>query len=145
MLNYMALAGYDAEKSMAMLPNVLNLAASGSMDLAHASDMITDTQSALGLSMDETTELVNKMAKTASSSNTSVSQLGEAMLQIGGSAKKLSGGTTELATILGILADNGMKLLKRGVRQYGSIGEHQHAVEGWNLGNGDMGHHGSGF
>lgn len=108
-LNYMALAGYDAEKSMAMLPNVLNLAASGGMDLARASDMITDAQSALGLSMDETTELVNKMAKTASSSNTSVSQLGEAMLQIGGSAKKLKGGTTELTTILGMLADNGMK------------------------------------
>ena len=71
MLNYMALAGYDAEKSMTMLPNVLNLAASGGMDLARASDMITDAQSALGLSMDETTELVNKMAKTASSSNTS--------------------------------------------------------------------------
>lgn len=108
-LNYMALAGYDAEKSMSMLPNVLNLAASGGMDLARASDMITDAQSALGLSMDETTELVNKMAKTASSSNTSVSQLGEAMLQIGGSAKKLKGGTTELTTILGLLADNGMK------------------------------------
>lgn len=108
-LNYMALAGYDAEKSMSMLPNVLNLAASGGMDLATASDMITDAQSALGLSMEETTELVNKMAKTASSSNTSVSQLGEAMLQIGGSAKKLKGGTTELTTILGILADNGMK------------------------------------
>ena len=108
-LNYMALAGYDAEKSMSMLPNVLNLAASGGMDLATASDMITDAQSALGLSMDETTELVNKMAKTASSSNTSVSQLGEAMLQIGGSAKKLKGGTTELTTILGMLADNGMK------------------------------------
>ena len=28
-LNYMALAGYDAEKSMTMLPNVLNLAAAG--------------------------------------------------------------------------------------------------------------------
>lgn len=108
-LNYMALAGYDAEKSMSMLPNVLNLAASGGMQLATASDMVTDAQSALGLSMDETTELVDKMAKTASSSNTSVSQLGEAMLTIGGSAKKLAGGTTELTTILGILADNGMK------------------------------------
>lgn len=108
-LNYMALAGYDAEKSMAMLPNVLNLAASGGMQLATASDMVTDAQSALGLSMDETTQLVNKMAKAAASSNTSVSQLGEAMLTIGGSAKKLAGGTTELTTILGILADNGMK------------------------------------
>lgn len=79
------------------------------MELGRASDMVTDAQSALGLSMDETTEMVNKMAMAASKSNTSVTQLGDAMLQIGGTAKKLKGGTTELATILGILADNGMK------------------------------------
>ena len=108
-LNYMALAGYDAKTSMAMLPNVLNLAAAGGMDLAAASDMITDSQSALGLSLDETTELVDKMAQASSKSNTSVSQLGEAILTVGGTAKNMSGGTTELATALGILADNGIK------------------------------------
>jgi len=108
-LNYMALAGYDAETSMKMLPNVLNLASAGTMDLATASDMVTDAQSALGLSLDETTELVDKMAKTSSKSNTSVSQLGEAMLTIGGTAKSLKGGTTELSAALGILADNGIK------------------------------------
>lgn len=108
-LNYMALAGYDSEKSMAMLPNVLNLAAAGAMDLGAASDMITDTQSALGLSMEETTALVDKMAAASSNSNTSVSQLGQAMLTIGGTAKNLSGGTTELSQALGILADNGVK------------------------------------
>ena len=47
-LNYMALAGYDAETSMTMLPNVLNLAAAGGIELAAASDMVTDAQSALG-------------------------------------------------------------------------------------------------
>ena len=108
-LNYMALAGYDADTSMQMLPNVLNLAAAGNMDLARASDMVTDTQSALGLSLEETTELVDKMALTSSKSNTNVEQLGEAMLQIGGTAKTLQGGTTELAAALGILADNGNK------------------------------------
>jgi TP901 family phage tail tape measure protein len=108
-LNYMALAGYDADESMAALPNVLNLAASGGIDLATASDMVTDAQSALGLTMDESTELVNKMAAAASSSNTSVSQLGDAILTIGGTAKDLAGGTTELSTALGILADNGIK------------------------------------
>ncbi len=108
-LNYMALAGYDSEKSMAMLPNVLNLASAGNMDLAMASDMITDSQSALGLSMEETNQLVDKMAKASSKSNTSVSQLGDAILTVGGTAKKLKGGTTELATVLGILADNGIK------------------------------------
>lgn len=108
-LNYMALAGYDAQTSMKMLPNVLNLAAAGGMELATASDMITDTQSALGLSLEETSQLVDKMAKASSKSNTSVAQLGEAMLTIGGTAKNLSGGTTELSQALGLLADNGIK------------------------------------
>lgn len=108
-LNYMALAGYDAEQSMAMLPNVLNLAAAGSIDLAYASDMVTDAQSALGLTAEETTDLVDKMATAASNSNTSVAQLGSAILTVGGTAKNLKGGTTELATVLGILADNGIK------------------------------------
>ena len=108
-LNYMALAGYDVEKSTTMLPNVLNLAAAGGIDLASASDMVTDAQSALGLSMEETAALVDKMAQTSSKANTSVAQMGEAILTIGGTAKNLAGGTTELSTALGILADNGVK------------------------------------
>ncbi|MDE6035244.1 MAG: phage tail tape measure protein, partial [Ruminococcus sp.] len=108
-LNYMALAGYDAETAMSMLPNVLNLASAGGISLADASDMVTDSQSALGLSLDETTELVDKMAAASANSNTSVAQLGDAILTVGGTAKKLKGGTTELGVILGILADNGIK------------------------------------
>lgn len=108
-LNYMALAGYSADTSMKMLPNVLNLAAAGGMELAAASDMITDSQSALGLSLDETAALVDKMAKASSKSNTSVSQLGSAILTVGGTAKAMKGGTTELAQVLGIIADNGVK------------------------------------
>lgn len=108
-LNYMALAGYNSKTSMKMLPNVLNLAASGSIDLAEASDMVTDVQSALGLKLDETSELVDKMAKASSKTNTSVAQLGEAMLTVGGTAKNLKGGTTELSVALGLLADNGIK------------------------------------
>lgn len=108
-LNYMALAGYDAETSMAMLPNVLNLASAGSIDLARASDMVTDAQTALGLSIEETGVMVDQMAAASSNSNTSVEQLGEAFLKIGANARDLSGGTTELSTVLGVLADNGIK------------------------------------
>ena len=108
-LNYMALAGYSAEESMEMLPTVLSLAAAGSMELATASDMVTDAQSALGLSTEETVEMVDQMAATASTTNTSVSQLGEAMLTVGGTAKMMKGGTAELSQVLGLLADNGIK------------------------------------
>ena len=112
-LNYMALAGYDTEKSMRMLPTVLNLASAGNMDLARASDMVTDAQSALGLTIEQTEGLVDKMAKTASKTNTSVEQLGDAMLTVGGTAKMMGSGsidaTTELSMALGVLADNGIK------------------------------------
>lgn len=108
-LNYLALAGFDAETAVSMLPKVLNLASAGGMDLAYASDMVTDSMSALGLETKDADMFMNQMAKTSQKSNTSVSQLGEAILTVGGTAKVLKGGTVELNTQLGILADNGTK------------------------------------
>ena len=108
-LNYMALAGYDADKSIAMLPKVLDLASAGNIELAKSSDMVTDAQSALGLSVEETEIMIDQMAKTSARSNTSVEQLGDAILTIGATGKTVKGGTKELAQTLGLLADNGIK------------------------------------
>lgn len=108
-LNYLALAGYSADDAIATLPTVLNLAAAGGMELGRASDMVTDAMSALGLKTNQSKMFVDKLAKTSQKSNTSVSQLGEAILTVGGTAKILKGGTTELNTVLGVLADNGKK------------------------------------
>lgn len=96
-LNYMALAGYDTQQSIDMLPNVLSLAAAGSMDLARASDMITDSQTAFGISAQRTSQMVDEMAKAASTGNTSVEQLGDAFLVVGGLAQELNGGFVTLA------------------------------------------------
>lgn len=108
-LNYLALAGYDTQEMVDTLPTVLNLAAAGNIDLASASDMVTDAMSALGMETSEADTMVDQMAKTASSTNTSVSQLGEGILTIGATAKSIKGGTAELNTALGILANNGIK------------------------------------
>lgn len=108
-LNYLALAGYDAEKAVNALPTVLNVAAAGGMELAAASDMVTDAMSALGLETSQMADFSDKLAVTAQKSNTSVAQLGEAILTVGGTAKNLAGGVTEMNTVLGILADNGIK------------------------------------
>lgn len=108
-LNYLALAGYDAEKAVNALPTVLNVAAAGGMELAAASDMVTDAMSALGLETNQMSDFSDKLAVTAQKSNTSVAQLGEAILTVGGTAKSLAGGVVEMNTVLGILADNGIK------------------------------------
>lgn len=108
-MNYLALAGYDTQEIYDTLPTVLNLAAAGGIDLASASDMVTDAMSALGMETSEADTMVDQMAKTASSTNTSVAQLGEGILTIGATAKTIKGDTAELNTALGILANNGIK------------------------------------
>ena len=108
-MNYLALAGYDTQEIYDTLPTVLNLAAAGGIDLASASDMVTDAMSALGMETSQADTMVDQMSKTASTTNTSVAQLGEAILTIGATAKTVKGGTAELNTALGILANNGIK------------------------------------
>ena len=110
-LNYLALAGYNADEAATALPTVLKLAGAGAMGLAAASDMVTDSMSALGIEATESNlnSFADQLAQTASKANTKVSQLGDAILTVGGTAKGLAGGTTELNTALGILADNGLK------------------------------------
>lgn len=117
-LNYLALAGYDAEKAAAALPTVLNLAGAGAMELADASNMVTDAMSALGIeaTKDNLSSFADNLAMTASKSNTSVSELGEAILTVGGTAKYLAGGTTELSTCIGLLADNGIHASEGGTK-----------------------------
>ena len=108
-LNYMALAGYDAQQSMDMLPSVLSLAAAGNFDLARASDMVTDAQTAFGISAERTSQMVDEMAKAASTGNTSVEQLGDAFLIVGGLAQELNGGMVEL--------DDGTELAVDGLQE----------------------------
>ena len=110
-LNYLALAGYDADKAAEVLPSVLNLAAAGGMDLAYASDLVTDAMASLNIeaSKQNVDDFGNKLAKAASKANANVSQLGEAILTVGGTAANLKGGTTELTTALGLLANVGIK------------------------------------
>jgi TP901 family phage tail tape measure protein len=106
-VNFLALAGYDIEKATKTLPAVLNLATAGNMDLARASDVLTDSLTALGLTNAD--EFVDKIVKTSQKANTSVEQLGQAILAEAGNFKILNGGLDETLTILGLISDNGTK------------------------------------
>lgn len=115
-LNYIALAGYGADDAVKLLPKTLNLAAAGGLELGYATDIVTDAMSALGLEIKDADSFIDQMAKTSQKSNTSVGQLGEAILTVGGTAKDLAGGTVELNTALGVLANNGIKGAEGGTK-----------------------------
>lgn len=107
-LNYYALAGYDANEAIAALPATLKLAKAGAMDFASSTDMLTDAYTALG-GITSLEDMVDEMTVASQKSNTNIEQLGQSMLTVGATARGLSGGTVELSTMLGILADNGLK------------------------------------
>lgn len=108
-LNYLALAGYDAGKSARTLPKVLDLAAAGSLDLAYASDLVTDSMAALGLKTSQLDQYIDEMARTSQKSNTSVAQLGEATLVCAGTVSLAKQSLETMNTELGVLANNGIK------------------------------------
>lgn len=110
-LNYLALAGYDADGACGALPTVLNLASAGGMDLAEATGMVADSMSALGIeaTQENMAQFGDQLAKTAQESKTSIAQMGEAVLTVGDTSKTLAGGAAELNTLLGIIAENGVK------------------------------------
>lgn len=108
-LEYLSLAGYSATESIEALPKVLNLAAAGGMELAYASDLLTDSMAVMGLGIDSMDNFSDQLAMAASKANTSVAQLGEAVLVAGGQAKLCGMDVAEMNTALGILADKGIK------------------------------------
>lgn len=100
-LGYMALAGWDAAKSAENLPGVLRLAKAANMELAEASDMVTDYMTAFSRSELEAAEFADILAYAQSHSNTTARQLGEAY---GNSAANLNAAGQEVETVTALLA-----------------------------------------
>ncbi|MBO5449812.1 MAG: phage tail tape measure protein [Ruminococcus sp.] len=104
-LNFLALAGFNAEKSMETLPKVLTLAKAGSMDLGNAANMVVAAISALGLSSEDTDKLIDQMARTSQKSKTTVEEMGETILK-SAAAFNIAGQSTEtMSAIIGTLAN----------------------------------------
>ncbi len=108
-LGYMALAGWDANESAAGLPGVLNLAAASGMELAEASDMVTDYLTAFGLEADQAGRMADVLSYAQAHSNTTTQQLGEAFKNCAVNAHNAGMSLEETTSILGKLADQGLK------------------------------------
>ena len=108
-LGYMALAGWNTQQSIAGLEPVLRLSEATQMDLATASDLVTDSMSALGLGVEDLQGYLDLCVQTNNKANTTAEALMEAFIGCGGAAKTTGVEMNDLATALGILANNGTK------------------------------------
>ena len=108
-LGYMMLAGWDVNDAISGLEPVLRLSEATQMDLATCSDLVTDSMSALGLSVDDLTGYLDICTMANNKANTSAEALMEAFIGCGGTARTAGANLNDTATALGILANNGKK------------------------------------
>ncbi len=114
---FLASAGLDAEQSMAALPQVAKFAQAGMFDMATATDLATDAQSALGLTvpgaaqnLENLTRVTDVLVKANTLANASVEQFSESLTNKAGAAAKVAGiEIEETVAVLAALADQGFK------------------------------------
>lgn len=108
-LEYMSLAGWNAQQSQDGLAGVLNLAAASAMDLGKASDVVTDYLTAFNMEASESNHLADVMAYAMSHSNTSTEQLAEAYKNCASTATSFGMSLEDTTAWLGKMADSGIK------------------------------------
>lgn len=114
---FLASAGLDAAESIEALPKVAAFAQAGNFDMALATDLLTDAQSALGLTSDDSAESLENLArvgdvlvKANTLANASVEQFSEALTEKAGAAlNQLNKDVEEGAAVLAVYADQGVK------------------------------------
>lgn len=115
-LDFLALAGFNAKQSIALLPGVVDLATATQSDLARATDIASDSLGAFGLMSKDSAVLgtnlsrvMNVMAKTTTTANTSMEDLFESVKK-GAPAFTASGQSVEsFSALAGELANSGLK------------------------------------
>ena len=114
---FLASAGLNAEQSISALPQVAKFAQAGMFDMATATDLATDAQSALGMTVDDAqqnldnlTKVTDVLVKANTLANSSVQQFSEALTNKAGSALKVANkGIEEGVAVLSAFADRGVK------------------------------------
>jgi len=121
---FLASAGMSAAESMAALPHVNKFAIAGAFDLATATDLLTDAQSALGMNIGTVEQKMRSMVEIAdvlvganTLANASVEQFSQALTHKAAAALKTYGKSVqEGVAVLTVMADQGTKGAEAGIQ-----------------------------
>lgn len=114
---FLASAGLDVEQQISALPAVAEFAKAGMFDLATATDLATDAQSALGLTVKDAIEneknlvrVTDVLVKANTLANATVQQFSESLTNKAGAALKIvNKDIEEGVAVLSAYADQGVK------------------------------------
>lgn len=108
-LGYMALAGWDTQQMLDGVGSVLTLAQAGELDLAAASDLVTDYLSAFNMEASQTARMVDVLAYAQANANTTVEGLGMAFKNCAANANAAGLDIETTSAAISMMANQGLK------------------------------------
>lgn len=108
-LGYMALAGWDTKDMLDGVSGVLSLAQAGEMDLAAASDLVTDYLSAFNMTAADTQRMVDVLAYAQANANTTVEGLGMAFKNCAANCNAFGMDVETTSAAIAMMANQGLK------------------------------------
>lgn len=107
--NYLAMAGYNANEMLSAIEPNVKASIAMNIDMATSTDLCTDAMSTMNLTADQTGHFLDVVAQTSRKANTNGQQMMEAYIGCGGMFRELNVPLQESATLLGTLANQGIK------------------------------------
>lgn len=108
-MTFMGMAGMDAAQIMEAIPDTLNLAAAGALDMGTAANIVTNILAGFGMETSDLGRAVDVLTKSFTSSNVDLNMLGESMKYAGPVAKGFGMEFEETAAIMGIFGNAGIQ------------------------------------
>jgi TP901 family phage tail tape measure protein len=108
-MSFLAMAGFEVNDIVGAMPGVLNLAAAANLDLGTSSDIVSNILSGFGEDVDQTNRFVDVLTRTFTGSNTSLTQLGQAMKFAGPVAADLGLTVESTSAAMGAMGDAGIQ------------------------------------
>lgn len=105
----MSLAGWSVNQTLSGIDGVLQLAAASGMDLANASQVVTDNISSFNLEASQSTLIADMMAYAQANSSTTAAELGEAYKNCGANMNAAGQDIETTTSMLESLANNGLR------------------------------------
>jgi|GEM_PF-1493713 len=111
---YLAMAGLDVQQTLDTLPKMLDLATAGQLDLANAADISTNVMSQFNMEVKELTDVNDALVAVQSTANTNIEEAANALTYAGAKAKSFNMDIEDTTSLIGLLANNGIKASKAG-------------------------------
>ena len=108
-LGYLALNGYKTEEMLSSLKPIVKASEAGGMDLAQVADLVANSLTSYGKSAEDAEEFLNVLTATQSNSSANLEQLLTTYRELSGTFNILNVDFNESATLLGGVANRGLK------------------------------------